>query len=64
MKANFLLTIIDGKPQVRFSESADELIAAYKESNDECMLFIRPTASKRKRAGNSEASVKKAKPAK
>jgi hypothetical protein len=61
MKANFLLTIIDGKPQTRFSENADELIAAYKESNDECMLFIRPTASKRKRAGNSEVVLKKSK---
>jgi predicted GIY-YIG superfamily endonuclease len=64
MKANFLLTIIDGKPQARFSENADELIAAYKESTEECMLFIRPTASKRKRAMNSEAVTKKTKPAK
>jgi hypothetical protein len=60
MKTNFLLTITNGKAEVCFSENADELVNKYKQSNDECLLFIRPTPAKRKKAGNSEPLTKPA----
>jgi hypothetical protein len=55
MKVNFLLTINNGKAGIEFSDNADELIEKYKNSDLECQLFIRPTATKKKKAGNAKA---------
>ena len=62
IKPSFLISVENGKPVVDLvTLDCDEAIQAYKESDKEAYLFLKPGFSKRKRAAKVEAkpAVKK-----